>query len=130
MALTQDRLRTTTATIESPASERLSNGRSLGLGLAWLVLIPVAIALEPAPAQTTVPLWEQLAALVQLGALGVTAAGLALRSPWAAGAALATALMFTAAAFACPATGHHQFGLSSTGPSRLSIANSTPPARR
>jgi hypothetical protein len=117
MAMTEHRPTTSTAAPATPARtperapERMSARTSVPLGLAWLVLFPLAIALEPTAAQTTTALWEWAASLVLLTGLGLTAAGLGTRRPWGATASLATSLVFTAGVFACPATGHHAFGL-------------------
>lgn len=101
---TQTRTRT-----ESPA--RMPRRTSVPLGLAWLVLFPLALALEPTAAATTVPLWELLASFALLAGLGLTAVGLGMRRTWGATASLATSTLFATGVFACPATGHHAFGL-------------------
>jgi hypothetical protein len=99
-------------TTPTPPAPKLPRAAALPLGIAWLVLFPLALALEPASvAPETIPLWEMAAGLVLLTGLGLTAAGLAFRKPWAAAASLATSLVFVTGVFACPATGHHAFGL-------------------
>jgi hypothetical protein len=80
--------------------------------LAWVVGLPVMLALEPTPqpgAET--PLIGQI--LTQLFFAGVVAMGigLATRHRWGMVASLATAGVVTASAVACPVTGHHAFGL-------------------
>jgi hypothetical protein len=117
MATTQRHLRTTTRTQTDPSpttpppAPRMDRRTSLPLGLAWLVLFPLALALEPTAAQTTPAIWEWAASFVLLTGLGLTAAGLGTRRAWGATASLVTSLVFTAGVFACPATGHHAFGL-------------------
>ena len=117
MAITAHRIRTDTSRTHDDVAprvrpaRRLSTAWALTLGLAWVAFNALAAVLEPTPAQTTLAWWEVPVVFAQLGSLGVVAAGLARRSPWAAGASLAAALFFTAGVFACPATGHHLFGL-------------------
>ncbi len=115
MAISEQRLQTqapTTQTGTSPPA-RLPKRTSVPLGLAWLVLFPLALALEPAAAAETsaVPLWEWAASIALLAGLGLTAAGLGTRRTWGATASLATGVLFATGVFACPATGHHAFGL-------------------
>ena len=96
----------------APPGPRLSKAATLPLGLAWLVLFPLALALEPAAAAPdTIPLWEMAAGMLLLSGLGLTAVGLASRKHWAGTASLCTSLVFATGVFACPATGHHAFGL-------------------
>jgi hypothetical protein len=114
MAITEHRLTTPTQTpIQSPTQPpaRMPRRTSVPLGLAWLILFPLALALEPAAAATTVPLWEWAASFALLAGLGLTAAGLGMRRTWGATASLATSTLFAIGVFACPATGHHAFGL-------------------
>jgi hypothetical protein len=99
------------ARVAPPAPPRMDTRTSLPLGLAWLVLFPLAIALEPTAATTAVPAWEWVASFALLSGLGLTAAGLATRHAWGATASLGTSLLFATGVFACPATGHHAFGL-------------------
>lgn len=120
MALTEHRLRTNTHETSSPKTappatsvppSSLSRRTAAVLGLAWIGFVLATSILEPAPAQPTMAWWESIALIVQLGALGAVAAGLARRTSWAAGASLGASAIFTASVFACPATGHHMFGL-------------------
>ena len=112
MALTEHRLRTTrtTAPIRPTLPAPLSTSWALSLGLAWVAFNVIAALLEPAPART-LGLWEDVVIYAQLGSLLLVAAGLARRRTWAAGASLGASAFFTAGVFACPATGHHTFGL-------------------
>lgn len=116
MAITERRLRThrpaTEGTPTPPTpTRRISNRWALTLGAAWIAFIAAVTVLEPAPATSTIAWWEEVLVLVQLASLGAIATGLARRTSWAGGASLAGGLMFTASTFACPATGHHAFGL-------------------
>lgn len=116
MSLTENRLRTQTdadATTPGPPVRRPpspTSGWVLALGLAWIAFVALTLVLEPAPSGA-IAWWEELIALVQLGVLGSVAAGLARRANWAPAASLAASGMFTVSVFACPATGHHAFGL-------------------
>ena len=113
MAISEHRLTTATTPTEAPTGTppRSPRRTSVPLGLAWLILFPLALALEPTAAATTVPLWEWAASFALLAGLGLTAAGLGTRRAWGVTASLATSIFFTAGVFACPATGHHAFGL-------------------
>ena len=117
MAITEHQIRTQPSQTQGalpaplPATRRLTNGWALTLGLAWVAFNVLAAVLEPAPAQTTIAWWESLVVMAQVGALGLVAAGLARRTSWAGAASLAGATFFTVGVFACPATGHHAFGV-------------------
>ena len=83
------------------------------LGLAWLVLFPVALSLEPAAAQTTsIPLWGWVVEPRAASPVSeLTAAGLAFRRTWGGAASLVHEHGLRGQVFACPATGHHALGL-------------------
>ena len=108
MAMTQERSRESTRT--APAG-RLPARPAITLALAWLTVFPLAIALEPAAAAAAQPWWGDLAAVGLLAAMVATFCGLAARRTWGAGASLVASGLFVAGVFACPATGHHAFGL-------------------
>jgi hypothetical protein len=112
MAIIERQLATESGSATRPPRPQVPKREFLPLGVAWLVLFPLALALEPAAAApATIPLWEWAVSLVLLTGLGATAAGLGLRRTWGATASLFTSTVFTAGVFACPATGHHAFGL-------------------
>jgi hypothetical protein len=119
MALTESRLRAHDATTALPArpsgspapTKRLSTRWATTLGVAWIAFFALVSALEPVPADLSIAWWESLIMFAEIGVLGTVAAGLARRTSWAAGASLGAATLFTASVFACPATGHHAFGL-------------------
>ena len=111
MALTEERLRTQPAVDRKPA-EQVSRRTSVTLILAWAVLLPMAIALEPAPAaDATYPWWALIVSNALLGAIAATFVGLAQRRKWAPTASFVASSIFVTGVFACPASGHHAFGL-------------------
>jgi hypothetical protein len=95
----------TRAWLREPIDGRVA----LGVGIAWFVLTQVAFALEPAT-QRPVPLVGVVLELGMYALLFTMVAGLALRRRWGLLASLAGALLATAAAIACPLSGHHHFG--------------------
>ncbi|MDP8971290.1 MAG: hypothetical protein M3N52_12510 [Actinomycetota bacterium] len=79
-----------------------------GFGVvAWVVLLGVAIAVEPPAADSVVPPLANVAAIGFLLALGVAFVGLSARLRWGFAASLIAALTLTGMSLACPATGHH-----------------------
>jgi peptidoglycan/LPS O-acetylase OafA/YrhL len=109
MAKTEERLRTIRQT---PQTTDLSRGSAVRLMLAWAILFPVSIVLEPAAAAgETMPWWGALASFALLGGMIATFIGLGRRRRWGVGASLVASSIFLAGVFACPATGHHAFGL-------------------
>lgn len=122
MGLTEDRLRTTRAPrIARPPDA--SRGWRLALMAAWLVLFPLGVALEPMPAaDAPEPWWAMLPALALLGAVVATFVGLARSKRWGVGASLLASTIFVTGVFACPATGHHAFGLWWIGEFAIAVA--------
>ncbi|MGH2760140.1 MAG: hypothetical protein ACRDKJ_11340 [Actinomycetota bacterium] len=110
MALTEQRLRTRPATAELK-DERLSRRASVSLMVAWAVLLPLALVLEPAPAEVTYPWWAFVVSNALLAAIAATFVGLVRRRPWAPTASFVASSIFVTGVFACPASGHHAFGL-------------------
>ncbi len=110
MGLTKERLRT--SAIAPDDSAQISRRTSVTLGIAWAALFPLAMALEPAPASNAPePWWALVASFVLLGGMIATFVGLRRRRAWGVGASLVASSIFLAGVFACPATGHHAFGL-------------------
>lgn len=129
MALIEEQLRTKPepSALTRPAppgeDERISKRSSLTLIVAWAVLFPVALSLEPAPAaDATQPWWAYVASMGLLGALAATFVGLGRRARWGITASLGASSIFAAGVFACPATGHHAFGLWWIGEFAASLA--------
>ena len=111
MALTEERLRTQPAAAGHP-DEQLPRRASLTLMLAWAVLLPTALVLEPAPAaDATYPWWAWIVSNALLASIAATFVGLAQRKTWAPTASFIASSIFVTGVFACPASGHHTFGL-------------------
>lgn len=92
-------------------SEAIPRRSAITLLVAWVVLFPLAIALEPLPAATDpVPWWGIVAEIGLLAALAATVTGLVRSKRWGVGASLVASSIFTLGVFACPATGHHAMG--------------------
>lgn len=91
---------------------RISRRTSYTLSVAWLATLAISWVLEPVPASNAAePWWAGVAALGLFAALMATFAGLARRMRWGVTASLVGSSIFLAGVFACPATGHHAFGL-------------------
>jgi hypothetical protein len=84
----------------------------IALVVAWVVVMIVGVAVEPAPANpdAPVPLAVDLLALAQLSLWAVMAVGLFQRRRYTAAASLAGAGVLAVMAIACPASGHHAVG--------------------
>lgn len=79
---------------------------------AWFVLFPLALALEPTPAASAAePWWGYVVSMALFASIAATYVGLSRCMRWGIGASFGAASLFTAVVFACPATGHHAFGL-------------------
>ncbi|MGH9179065.1 MAG: hypothetical protein ACRD0N_10995 [Acidimicrobiales bacterium] len=86
----------------------LPAGSARRLGLAWIVVFAVAVAVEPAPASdASEPLWASFLFLALMGALGTMAAGLA--RGWRLGlmASVAAGGLALVGTVMCPVSGHH-----------------------
>jgi peptidoglycan/LPS O-acetylase OafA/YrhL len=108
------RVRLTQAGERRPIGPSLTEDRALParwarrLGLAWIVVFAVAVAVEPAPpADAPEPLWASFLFLALMGALGTMAAGLA--RGWRLGlmASMAAAGLALIGTVMCPVSGHH-----------------------
>ena len=84
----------------------------IALVVAWVVVMAIGIAVEPAPVDPNapVPLAVDLLALAQMSLWGVMAVGLFQRRRYTAAASLAGAGVLAVMAIACPASGHHAIG--------------------
>jgi hypothetical protein len=110
MALTEQRLRTIDAPT-APSQQRLPRAWAIGLGVAWLVLFPLGVFLEPAPTNMNMTWIDAIVGNVLLVSFTLLAVGLATRRRWAPLASVGASGLVLTASFACPATGHHLMGL-------------------
>jgi peptidoglycan/LPS O-acetylase OafA/YrhL len=89
------------------------SGRWAAIGaVAWVVLVGIGIAVEPAPANPDAvdPWFLDAIAAVLLGALVATFTGFWLRRRWGLAASLFASGLLVVSTLACPASGHHTFG--------------------
>jgi hypothetical protein len=89
--------------------ERVDGSVCAAVAVAWLVLMELAMALEPATtrAEPVIGVFLQLAMWLLLATM-VT--GLVMQRRLGLVASLGGAVLATAASIACPISGHHQFG--------------------
>ncbi len=118
MALTEKRLRDATPRpvpappTRNPVARQLSRPLSVTLLVAWAVGFPLALALEPTPANAgVIPWWSFFVDIGLMTAIAAAFVGLAKGRRSGAGASFVAASILTAGVFACPATGHHTIGL-------------------
>lgn len=93
-----------------PVGPSAVGGRLAGvLGGAWVAVLALALAVEPAPASgsTSEPVWAGVLAVAMVAALTATAVGLAGRQRTGLLASLAAAGLGLVGAVLCPASGHH-----------------------
>jgi len=79
---------------------------------AWVVVVAIGYAVEPAPVDPNAPV-PLLAALLNsalLATWGAMAAGVVQRRRFAAVASMVGGVVLLALTVACPASGHHSFG--------------------
>lgn len=79
------------------------------VGIAWFVLIQVAFLLEPRT-DHPVPVIGVLLEVTMYVLLATMITGLVMQRRFGLVAAVGAAVLATAAAIACPVTGHHTFG--------------------
>jgi peptidoglycan/LPS O-acetylase OafA/YrhL len=87
----------------------LSRSWGLALAVAWVVVVAVGMAVEPAPANpdAPVPLVADLLSTGLMATWGAMAAGIFQRRRFAAAASVVGGLGLLALTVACPASGHH-----------------------
>jgi len=90
-------------------SERIDGKVAAGVGIAWLVLLQVAFALEPTTHQPE-PSYGVVLELTMWLLLATMVAGLVMQRRWGLVASLGAAGFMTALSVACPVSGHHPFG--------------------
>lgn len=119
MSMTEHRVATRPTTATVPAPRRPLH---TGLAAAWLVGFPAALLLEPAAlAQQPQPWWAHVLAIGVFAGIVAAVSGLLRGRAWAPGMSLVAAGAFAAGVFACPATGHHAFGLWWVGEFAISL---------
>lgn len=90
-------------------TERIDVRLAVAVGVAWFVLMQVAVALEPATDASEPAIGVVLGVAVDALFLAMLF-GLAMRRRWGLVASFAGAVLVTAMVVACPTSGHHQFG--------------------
>jgi peptidoglycan/LPS O-acetylase OafA/YrhL len=89
--------------------ERIDGRLAAGLGIAWFVLLQVALALEPVTHKPE-PSYGIALELVMWLLLATMLTGLVMQRRWGLVASLGAAGFLTALSVACPVSGHHPFG--------------------
>lgn len=122
--LTRVQLKLPPATAEGPAvtvsrrslQDRMLepiSGRWAAIGaVAWVVLVGIGIAIEPAPTNPDAvdPWFLDAIATILLVAMVTTFTGFWLRRRWGLAASLFASGLLVVSTLACPASGHHTFG--------------------
>ena len=90
--------------------ERIDGRLGAGVGIAWLVLLQTAFALEPATNQPE-PSYGVVLELTMWLLLAGMVTGLVMQRRWGLVASLGAAGFMTALSVACPVSGHHAFGV-------------------
>jgi peptidoglycan/LPS O-acetylase OafA/YrhL len=87
----------------------LSRNWGIVLMVAWVVVVAVGLAIEPAPANpdAPIPLYADLISTGMLAAWGAMAAGVFQRRRFAAAASMVGGVALLGLTLACPLTGHH-----------------------
>jgi hypothetical protein len=81
----------------------------VAVGVAWIVLLQIAFALEPRT-NHHVPVIGLLLEITMYALLATMVTGLVMQRRFGLVASLGAAVLATAASIACPVTGHHSFG--------------------
>jgi peptidoglycan/LPS O-acetylase OafA/YrhL len=90
-------------------AERIDGKLAGAVAIAWLVLLQVAFALEPATNQKE-PIYGILLELTMYALLATMLTGLVMQRRFGLVASLGAAGFLTAMSIACPVSGHHPFG--------------------
>lgn len=90
-------------------AQRIDGKIAGGVAVAWLVLLQVAFALEPATNQVE-PAYGVVLELAMWGLLATMLTGLVMQRRFGLVASLGAAGFMTALSVACPVSGHHAFG--------------------
>jgi hypothetical protein len=98
--------------IVADLDQPLSRAWGIALVVAWVVVMAVGVAVEPAPANPDagIPLAIDLLSVAQMSMWWVMAVGIVQRRRFTAAASLAAAGVLAVMAIACPASGHHAIG--------------------
>jgi hypothetical protein len=91
-------------------AERIDGKLGVGVAIAWLVLMQVAWALEPATNQPE-PFYGVLLELTMWAFVATMITGLVMQRRFGLVASLGGAGFLTAMSIACPVSGHHPFGV-------------------
>src|SRR5689334_19340146 len=89
--------------------EPIDKSLAIGIGVAWLVLVQIAMLLEPATHQPE-PWFGVVLQLISTLLLATMIAGLVMQRRFGLVASLGGAVFATALSIACPVSGHHPFG--------------------
>ncbi len=90
-------------------AERIDGKLAAGVAIAWLVLLQIAFALEPATTRAE-PIYGVVLELTMWALLATMLTGLVMQRRLGLVASLAAAGFMTALSVACPVSGHHAFG--------------------
>jgi hypothetical protein len=90
-------------------AERIDGRLAGGVAVAWLVLLQVAFALEPATNQAE-PIYGVVLEFTMYALLATMITGLVMQRRFGLVASLGAAGFMTALSVACPISGHHAFG--------------------
>jgi hypothetical protein len=90
-------------------AERIDGRLAGGIAVAWLVLLQVAFALEPATNQAE-PIYGVVLEFTMYALLATMITGLVMQRRFGLVASLGAAGFMTALSVACPISGHHAFG--------------------
>jgi hypothetical protein len=90
-------------------AERIDGKLAGGVAIAWLVLMQIAFALEPATNQAE-PVYGVVLELTMYALLATMLTGLVMQRRFGLVASLGAAGFMTALSIACPVSGHHAFG--------------------
>jgi hypothetical protein len=90
-------------------AERVDGKLAGGVAVAWLVLLQIAFALEPATNRAE-PIYGIVLELTMYALLATMLTGLVMQRRFGLVASLGAAGFMTALSVACPISGHHAFG--------------------